>query len=105
MIDDNKQQLQQTGSKYIKCQAKQIRGLCSVLVHDNVHPPHSSSAKIECVFDYSPSLFGKRIVVHSRQTCKQQQTHLLKKNLSVTIKPIDNSCMLSSNPSINPVVC
>ena len=39
------------------------------------HPPHSSSAKIEGVFGYSPSLFDKSIVVHARQICKQQQTH------------------------------
>ena len=71
----------------------------------DTHPPHSSPAKIEGVFGYSPCLFGKRIVVHAKQTCKQQTSHLLKQNLSETITPIYNSCMLSFNPSINPVVC
>ena len=42
-------------------------------------------------------LFVKRIVVHARQTSKQQQTHLLKQNFSETITPIDNSCMLLLN--------
>ena len=65
----------------------------------------ASPAQIEGVSVYSPCLFGKGIVAHARQTCKQQSSHLLKQNLSETIKPIDNSCMLSSNPSINPVVC
>ena len=71
-----------------------------------VHPPRSLALlKIEGVSLYSPCLFGKGIVVHARQTCRQQTSHLLKQTLSETIKPIDNSCMLSSNPSINPVVC
>ena len=71
-------------------------------------PPSStqaSPAKIACVSVYSPCLFGKGIVVHARQTCEQQTSNLLKQNLSETIKPIDNSCMLSPNPSINPAVC
>ena len=65
----------------------------------------ASPAQIEGVSVYSPCLFGKGIVVHARQTSKPQTSHLLKQNFSETIKPIDNSCMLSSNPSINPVVC
>ena len=72
------------------------------------HYPSStqaSPAQIEGVSVYSPCLFGKGIVVHARQTCRQQTSHLLKQTLSETIKPIANSCMLSSNPSINPVVC
>ena len=70
------------------------------------HPPRSLALlKIEGVSLYSPCLFGKGIVVHARQTCRQQTLHLLKQTLSETIKPIDNSYMLSSNPSINPVVC
>ena len=62
-------------------------------------------AIIACGSVYSPCLFGKGIVVHARQTCEQQTLHLLKQNLSETITPIDNSCMLSFNPAINPVVC
>ena len=70
------------------------------------HPPRSLALLIiEGVSVYSPCLFGKGIVVHARQTCRQQTSHLLKQTSSETIKPIDNSCMLSSNPSINPVVC
>ena len=69
------------------------------------HPPRSLALlKIEDVSIYSPCLFGEGIVVHARQIYKQQTSHLLKQNLSETKKPIDNSCMLSSNPSINPVV-
>ena len=72
----------------------------------SIHPPRSLALlKIEGVTVYSPWLFGKGIVVHARQTCRQQTLHLQKQTLSETIKPIDNSYMLSSNPSINPVVC
>ena len=74
-------------------------------IHGAPSPMQASPAQIEGVSAYSPCLFGKRTVVHARQMCKQQTSHLLKQNLSETIKPIDNSCMLSSNPSINPVVC
>ena len=56
------------------------------------------------VSSYSPCLFGKGIVVHARQTYKQQTIQFLKQNLSETITPIDNSCMLLFNLSINPVV-
>ena len=70
------------------------------------HPPRSLALlKIEGVSLDSPCLFGKGTVVHARQTCRQLTLHLLKPTSSETIKPIDNSCMLSSNPSINPVVC
>ena len=34
-----------------------------------------------------------------------KQRHLLKQNLSETITLVDNSCMLSFNPSVDPVVC
>ena len=40
----------------------------------SLHPSstQASPAQIEGVSVYSPSRFGKRIVVHARQTCKQQ---------------------------------
>ena len=64
----------------------------------------SSPDKFGGVSSYSPFLFGKEIVVHARQTYMKQR-HLLKQNLSETITQIVNSCMLSFNPSVNPVVC
>ena len=86
-----------------------IRWLCVVINLWNslgfVHPPRSLALlKIEGVSLYTPCLFGKGIVVHARQTCRQQTSHLLKQTLSETITPIDNSCMLLFNPAINPVV-
>ena len=37
------------------------------------------------------------IVFHARQTCKQQQTHSQKQNLSETITPIDKRCEMLIN--------
>ena len=68
---------------------------------DEASSTQASPAQIEGVSVYSPCLFGKEIVVHAKQSCKQQTSHLLKQNLSETIKLIDNSCMLL----FNPVVC
>ena len=55
---------------------------------------------------FMPFLFAvwQEIVFHARLTC-EQQTHFLKQNFSETITPIDSSCMLLLNLSINPVVC
>ena len=80
-----------------------FRTICNVSLRPS--STQASPAQIEGVSVYSPCLFGKGIVVHARHTCEQQTLHLLKQTLSETIKPIDNSCMLSPNPSINPVVC
>ena len=64
--------------------------------------PQEHPAKFGHVLVYSPCLFGKRIVVHARQTCKQQ---FLKQNIFETRTPIDKSCMLLLNLWINPVAC
>ena len=65
-----------------------------------VHP-----AKIGQVLVYPTCLLGKRLFSMQDKLVKNKQTHLLKQNFSETITPIDNSCMLLFNLSINPVVC
>ena len=65
-----------------------------------VHP-----AKIGTVLVCSPCLFGKKLFSMQDKLVNNKQTHLLKQNFSETITPIDKSCMLLFNLSINSVVC
>ena len=84
----------------LQCKDRQRR----VVGHLSSSSPQASPDKSGGFASYSPCLFGKGIVVHARQTYIQQR-HLLKQNLSETITQIVNSCMLSFNPSVDPVVC
>ena len=59
MVDGNKLY---KGETMVNCLIERFN-----LSFTQAHP-----GKIGHVFGYSPSLFGKRIVVHARQNCKQQ---------------------------------
>ena len=55
------------------------------------------------IYSSFPLSVWQEIVFHARQTCIKQG-HLLKQDLSETITPIDNSCMLLLNLSVNPII-
>ena len=71
-----------------------------------IHPPHRYSLQKLDVFYSIPLVCLARSCFSMQDKLENnKQLQLLKLNFSDTITPIDESCMLLFNLSINPVVC
>ena len=70
------------------------------------HPPHRQALINLEVFHPIPlACLARELLSMQGRLIYSKQRHLLKQNLSETTTLIDNSCMLSFNPSVDPVVC
>ena len=65
----------------------------------------ASPDKFGGVSAYSLACLARELLSKQGRLIYNKQRHLLKQNLSETITQIVNSCMLSFNPSVDPVVC
>ena len=70
------------------------------------HPPRRLALHKLKVFQSIPlACLARELFSVQGRLIYNKQRHLLKQNLSETITQIVNSCMLSFNPSVDPVVC
>ena len=70
------------------------------------HPPHRQALINLEVFHPIPlACLARELLSMQGRLIYNKPRHLLKQNLSDTITQIVNSCMLSFNPSVDPVVC
>ena len=74
--------------------------------HAPAHPPHRQALINLEVFHPIPfACLARELLSMQGRLIYNKQRHLLKQNFSETITQIVNSCMLSFNPSVDPVVC